>query len=399
VGFEVADREFSADLHRGETMLRGNRIAISMLCMSMSFVVSCGGTDSGARVTQPNDKKDTEKVLNLYIWSDYLARDTISSFERLTGIKVRVTYFETNETLEARMLTGNSGFDVVVPTAPFFQRQIRSGAYLPLDKKQLPNLVNLDPAIMARVALNDPGKEHGVVYAWTTYGIGYNEKMLAEALPNVPVDSWRLIFDPSFAAKLSKCGISTIDAPAGVVRLVLKYLGKNPNAPSPQDLSDAASVLMKIRPYIRNIDTSNYTEAMANGDICIALGYSGDFVQARKRAEEVKNGIKINYVIPQEGSLISFDMLAIPKDAPHVANAHAFINYLMNPSVIANITNFVGYANANSAATPLIDTSILSDTVVYPTRDQQARLFVQMQDSAEQARAITRLWQRFKTGQ
>ena len=380
-------------------MLRGNRIAISMLCMSMSFVVSCGGTDSGARVTQPNDKKDTEKVLNLFIWADYLARDTISSFERLTGIKVRVTYFETNETLEARMLTGNSGFDVVVPTAPFFQRQIRGGAYLPLDKKQLPNLVNLDPAIMARVALNDPGNEHGVVYAWTTYGIGYNEKLVAEALPNVPVDSWRLIFDPGFAAKLSKCGISTIDAPAGVVRLVLKYLGKNPNAPSPQDLSDAASVLMKIRPYIRNIDTSNYTEAMANGDICIALGYSGDFVQARKRAEEVKNGIKINYVIPQEGSLISFDMLAIPKDAPHVANAHAFINYLMNPSVIANITNFVGYANANSAATPLIDTSILSDTVVYPTRDQQARLFVQMQDSAEQARAITRLWQRFKTGQ
>lgn len=380
-------------------MLRGNRIAIAMLCMSTSFIVSCGGTDPGARVTEPSDKKDDEKVLNLYIWADYLAPDTISSFEKLTGIKVHVSYFETNETLEARMLTGNSGFDVVVPTAPFFQRQIRSGAYLPLDKKELPNLVNLDPAIMARVALNDPGNAHGVVYAWTTYGIGYNEKMVTEALPDVPVDSWRLIFDPAFAVKLSKCGISTIDAPAGVVRLVLKYLGKNPNAPSPQDLSDVASVLMKIRPYIRNIDTSNYTEAMANGDICIALGYSGDFVQARKRAEEAKNGIKIDYVIPQEGSLISFDMLAIPRDAPHVANAHVFINYLMNPRVIANITNFVGYANANSAATPLLDASIRSDTVVYPPRDQQERLFVQMQDPPEQARAITRLWQRFKTGQ
>jgi putrescine transport system substrate-binding protein len=380
-------------------MLRGKCIAMAMLCMSTSFIVSCGGADPGTRVTQPSDKRDDEKVLNLYTWSDYLAPDTISSFEKLTGIKVRVSYFETNETLEARMLTGNSGFDVVVPTAPFFQRQIRSGAYLRLDKKQLPNLVNLDPAIMARVALNDPGNEHGVVYAWTTYGIGYNEKMVAEALPNVPVDSWRLIFDPAFAAKLSKCGISTLDAPAGVVRLVLKYLGKNPNTPSPQDLSDVASVLMKIRPYIRNIDSSNYTEAMANGDICIALGYSGDFVQARKRAEEAKNGIKIAYVIPQEGSLISFDMLAIPKDAPHVANAHVFINYLMNPRVIANITNFVGYANANSAATPLLDASILSDTVVYPPRDQQERLFVQMQDPPEQARAITRLWQRFKTGQ
>jgi len=370
-----------------------------MLCLSTSFIVSCGGTDPGARVTQPSDKTDDEKVLNLYIWADYLAPDTISSFEKLTGIKVHVSYFETNETLEARMLTGNSGFDVVVPTASFFQRQIRGGAYLLLDKKALPNLVNLDPAIMARVALNDPGNRYGVVYAWTTYGIGYNEKMVAEALPNVPVDSWRLIFDPAFAAKLSKCGISTIDAPAGVVRLVLKYLGKNPNAPSAQDLSDAASVLMKIRPYIRNIDTSNYTEAMANGDICNGLGYSGDFVQARKRAEEAKNGIKIEYVIPQEGSLISFDMLAIPRDAPHVANAHVFINYLMNPRVIANITNFVGYANANSAATPLIDASILSDTAVYPPRDQQERLFVQMQDPPEQARAITRLWQRFKTGQ
>jgi putrescine transport system substrate-binding protein len=380
-------------------MLRANRIALAMLCMSTAIIVNCGGADPGARVTQLSTGKDDEKVLNLDIWSDYLAPDTISSFEKLTGIKVHVSYFETNETLEARMLTGNSGFDVVVPTAPFFQRQIQSGAYQVLDKKELPNLVNLDSAIMARVALNDPGNEHGVVYAWTTYGIGYNEKMVAEALPNVSVDSWRLIFDPVFAAKLSKCGISTIDAPAGVVRLVLKYLGRDPNAPSSQDLADSTSVLMKIRPYIRNIDSSNYIEGMANGDICIALGYSGDFVQARKRAEEAKNGIKIDYVIPREGSLISFDMLAIPKDAPHVANAHVFINYLMNPRVIADITNFVGYANANSAATPLIDASILSDTVVYPTRDQQERLFVQMQDPPEQARAITRLWQRFKTGQ
>jgi putrescine transport system substrate-binding protein len=279
-------------MYRGETMLRGNRIAIA-LCMSASFIVSCGGTDPGARVTQLSDKKDDEKVLNLYFWADYLAPDTISSFEKLTGIKVHVSYFETNETLEVRMLTGNSGFDVVVPTAPFFQRQIRGGAYLLLDKKTLPNLVNLDPATMARVALNDPGNEHGVVYAWTKYGIGYNAKMVAEALPNVLVDSWRLIFDPAFAAKLSKCGISTIDAPAGVVRLVLKYLGKNPNAPGAQDLADATSVLMKIRPYIRNIDSSNYTEAMANGDICIALGYSGDFVQARKRAEEARTVSKL----------------------------------------------------------------------------------------------------------
>jgi len=297
------------------------------------------------------------------------------------------------------MLTGNSGFDVVVPTAPFFQRQIRSGAYLPLDKTKLPNLANLDPAIMARVALNDPGNAHGVVYAWGTYGIGYNVKMVAQVLPDAPLNSWRLIFDPAFAAQLSKCGINFLDAPAGVVRLVLKYLGKNPNAPTPQDLADAEAVLKKIRPYIRTIDSSIDIQAMANGDICVALGYNGDFVQARNRAKEAKNGIQIGYVIPEEGSLLWFDMLAIPRDAPNVANAHMFIDYLMNPQVIANITNFVGSANANSAASPLLAASVAADPMIYPPRNEQQRLFVQSQDSPEQSRAITRIWQRFKTGQ
>jgi putrescine transport system substrate-binding protein len=198
---------------------------------------------------------------------------------------------------------------------------------------------------------------------------------------------------------LAKCGINLLDAPAGVVRLVLKYLGKDPNAPSPQDLADVDIVLSKIRPYIRTIDSSINIQAMANGDICIALGYNGDFVQARNRAKEAKNGMKIGYLIPDEGSLLWFDMLAIPRDAPNVENAHLFINYLMNPQVIANISNFIGFANANSAASPLLDASIIADTIVYPTRDQQQRLFVQSEDSPEQSRAITRLWQKFKTAQ
>jgi putrescine transport system substrate-binding protein len=373
--------------------------ALAMLCVSASLMLGCGNPDSGTRNTASGEKHDDKNVLNLYIWADYLAPDTIASFEKLTGVKVRVSYFETNETLESRMLTGNSGFDVVVPTAPFFQRQIRSGAYQPLDKKRLPNLVNLDPAIMSRVVLNDPGNAHGVVYAWGTYGIGYNEKMVAQVLPNVPLNSWRLIFDPALAAKLATCGINILDAPAGVVRLVLKYLGRNPNAPSLQDLADAETVLSKIRPYIRTIDSSIDIEAMANGDICVALGYNGDIFQARQRAKEAKNGIKINYLIPEEGSLLWFDMLAIPRDAPNVANAHLFINYLMNPQVIAHITNSVGSANANSAASPLLDASIIADPVVYPPRDQLQRLFVQMDDSPEQSRAITRMWQKFKTGQ
>lgn len=380
-------------------MLRGVPIPMTMLCLLASLMIGCGNPDSVARTARSTEKSDDHNVVNLYIWSDYLAPDTIASFEKLTGVKVRVSYFETNETLEARMLTGNSGFDVVVPTAPFFQRQIRSGAYLSLDKKMLPNLVNLDPAIMARVALNDPGNVHGVVYAWGTYGIGYNEKMVAKLLPNAPVNSWRLIFDPANAAQLAKCGINFLDAPAGVVRLVLKYLGKDPNAPSPQDLADVEKVLLRIRPYVRNIDSSIDIEALANGDICVALSYNGTNFQARQRAKEANNGMKIDYVIPDEGSLLWFDMLAIPRDAPNVANAHLLINYLMNPQVIAHISNYIGNANANAAATPLLDASIVADATVYPTSGQQRKLFVQMEDSPEQSRAITRLWQRFKTAQ
>jgi putrescine transport system substrate-binding protein len=379
-------------------MHRSGSYSMAMLCV-LAFMVSCGSPDSGATNTPSRRDSDDKKVLNLYIWADYLAPDTIASFEKLTGVKVRVSYFETNETLEARILTGNSGFDVVVPTAPFFQRQIRSGAYLPLDKKQLPNLVNLDPAYMDRLALNDPGNAHGVVYAWGTYGIGYNVKMVADVLPDAPLNSWRMIFDPAYAARLAKCGINLLDAPAGVVRLVLKYLGKNPNAPTSQDLAEVATVLTRIRPYIRTIDSSIDIQAMANGDICVALGYNGDFVQARNRSKEAKNGMQIDYTIPEEGSLLWFDMLAIPRDAPNVANAHLFINYLMNPQVIANISNFTGFANANAAASPLLDASIVSDPIIYPPRDQQQLLFVQAEDSPEQSRAITRLWQKFKTGQ
>jgi putrescine transport system substrate-binding protein len=249
------------------------------------------------------------------------------------------------------------------------------------------------------VALNDPGNAHGVVYAWGTYGIGYNEKMVAAALPNVAFDSWRVIFDPMFAAKLAPCGINFLDAPAGVVRLMLKYLGKNPNTPTPQDLVDAEDALVKIRPYVRNIDSSIGIEALANGDVCVALEYNGTVFQARRRANEANNGIRIGYSIPFEGSLLWFDMLAIPRDAPNPANAHLFINYLMNPQVIANISRYIGNANANSAASPLLDAAIVQDASVYPPPEQQQRLFVQTEDSPEQARAITRLWQKFKTAQ
>ena len=371
----------------------------AILLISILPMVSCNQPDSSAQKAASTPKATDDNFVNVYTWNDYLAPDTISNFERKTGIKARVAYFDANETLEAKVLTGHSGFDVVVPTAPFLQRQIQSGAYQVLDKKRLPNLANLDPGIMAKLALNDPGNAHAIVYAWGTYGLGFNKKMVAAELPALPIDSWRLVFDPAFASKLAKCGINIVDEPTGVIRVVLSYLGREPNNPSLQDLADAQALLLKVRPFIRNINSSSYIEALANGDICIAVGYNGDVVQARKRAHEANNGITIDYVIPKEGALVWFDTLAIPRDAPHLENAHVFLNYLMDPQVIANVTNATGFANANAAATPLINKSIAADAAVYPTRDEQARLFVQIVDTPEQSRAITRIWQKFKTGQ
>lgn len=379
-------------------MLQARRLTMMMLCASAALAVGCGGPEAGASRTSAKTKDDG-LVVNLYIWSDYLAPDTIASFEKQTGIKVRVSYFDTNETLESRVLTGSSGFDVVVPTAPFLQRQIRSGAYQKLDRQQLPNFSNLDPQLMSQVALNDAGNAHAIVYAWGTFGIGYNKKLVAAALPSMTPDTWRLIFDPAVAAKLAACGISVLDEPTGVVRLVLNYLGKDPNELNAQNLAQIERVLLGIRPYIRNINSSSYIEALANGDICVALGYNGDVIQARNRANEAKNGIQIDYSIPKEGSEVWFDTLAIPRDAPHSANAHRFINFILSPPVIADISNFTGFANANAAATPLLKASIAADPAVYPPPAQRQRLFVQLEDAPEQTRAITRLWQKFKTGQ
>ena len=339
------------------------------------------------------------RVLNLYIWSDYLAANTLSNFEKQTGIKVRVAYFDTNETLETKLLAGSSGYDVVLPTASYFERQIKAGVYLTLDKSKLPNLKNMDPQLMSKVALHDPDNAHGVIYTWGTNGIGYNEKMVKELMPDAPLDSWRLVFDPAVASKVAKCGISVLDSPAEMMRAVYNYLGKDPNSQKPEDLVLAEAVLAKIRPYIRNINSSEYIEALANGDLCIAVGYNGDVMQARDRAREANKGIEVKYTVPKEGSILWFDMLAIPKDAPDPESAYAFINYIMTPQVIADISNFKRYANANTAAQALLLPTVKDDPGIYPTLEQRQKLAVQLADSADQTRAITRVWQKFKTGQ
>lgn len=379
-------------------MLSVVRAALTVAC-SVLLLGGCGGGKSSAGKAEGLAAAKSGKVLNLYIWSDYLAADTLSNFEKQTGIKVNVAYFDTNETLETKLLAGSSGYDVVVPTASYFERQIKAGVYQTLDKTKLPNLKNMDPQLMLLVAMHDPNNAHGLIYLWGTNGLGYNEKMVKAILPNEPLDSWKLIFDPAYASKLAKCGISILDSPAEVLRAVYNYLGKDPNSQKAEDLVAAEAVLLKIRPYIRNINSSEYIEALANGDLCLSLGYSGDVLQSRDRAHEANKGIDVKYFVPKEGTILWFDMLAVPKDAPHSASAYAFLNYVMQPEVMASISNFKRFANANAASTPLIDKSVTGDPVIYPTPEERKRLSVQLADSSDQTRAITRAWQRFKTGQ
>jgi putrescine transport system substrate-binding protein len=386
-------------------MFSVRRMAILILGCLLTLT-ACGdrksGTASGS-AEKPGAAADTGtakgQVLNLYIWSDYLAADTLSNFEKQTGIKVHVAYFDTNETLETKLLAGSSGYDVVVPTASYFERQIKAGVYLTLDKSKLPNLKNMDPQLMAKVALHDPGNAHGIIYTWGTNGIGYNEKMVRELMPDAPLDSWRMVFDPAVASKVAKCGISVLDSPAEMLRAVYSYLGKDANSQSPADLVQAEAVLTKIRPFIRNINSSEYIEALANGDLCIAVGYNGDVMQARDRAREANKGIEVKYYVPKEGSILWFDMLAIPKDAPDPDSAYAYLNYIMTPQVIADISNFKRYANANAASQPLVLPAVKDDPGIYPPPEQRQKLAVQLADSADQTRAITRVWQKFKTGQ
>ncbi len=377
-------------------MLSVRRTAILALACAASLS-GCGG--GGKSAGDASGANGGAKVLNLYIWSDYLAPNTLANFEKEFGIKVHPAYYDTNETLETKLLAGNSGFDIVVPTASYLERQIKAGAYLTLDKSRLPNLQNMDPQLMARVAANDPGNAHAVIYLWGSNGIGYNEKMVKELMPDAPLDSWRLVFDPEVAAKLAKCGISMLDSPAEMLRAVYSYMGKDPNSQSADDLAQAEAVLLKIRPYIRNFSSSEYIEALANGDLCISVGYNGDVMQARDRARDANKGIEIKYVVPKEGSILWFDMLAIPKDAPDKDSAYTFMNYMMIPQVIADVSNFKRYANANLASQSFVLPLVKDDPGIYPTPDQRKKLALQTADSPEQTRAITRVWQKFKTGQ
>ena len=340
-----------------------------------------------------------ERVVNFYNWSDYIDPTVLDEFSKETGIKVRYDTFDSNDTLEAKLLAGKSGYDVVVPTGYFLARQISAGVFQKLDKSELPNLANAWAEIANRLASYDPGNQYAVNYMWGTTGIGYNVKDAREiAGAGDSINSWDDVFEPAKIAKFKDCGIHFLDSSDDIMPAALHYLHLNPNSSDPGDLQKAADLLMKVRPYVRKFHSSEYLNALATGEICFVVGFSGDIKQAQKRAAEAKGGIAIGYVIPKEGAQLWFDNIAIPKDAPDVTEAHALINYLLKPEVAAKNTNFIAYANGNLASQKFIDKSILDDRTIYPDAPTMAKLYTIIAHDQKTQRLINRLWTRIKTG-
>ncbi|MGK9231296.1 polyamine ABC transporter substrate-binding protein [Inquilinus limosus] len=341
-----------------------------------------------------------EKVVNIYNWSDYIGETTLDDFTKATGIKTVYDTYDNNEVLEAKLLAGNSGYDVVVPTSqPFLARQIKAGVYLELDRSKIPNWKNLDPALMKAAEGADPGNKYAVIYQVGTVGIGYNVDQVKKRLGDVPIDSYDIVFKPENAAKLADCGITMLDSPTDILPVVLNWLGLDPDSKKPEDLQKAEEAMMKIRPYVRYFQSSQYINDLAGGNVCISIGWSGDVSIARTRAEEAKNGVTIDYVIPKESTLVWFDMMGIPKDAPHPDEAYAFINFVLEPKVMAEIDNFVGYGNAVLGSRELMDPEIANDPRVFPPEDVAKRLFTVTEAPANYERLRTRAWTRIRTGQ
>ena len=339
-----------------------------------------------------------EKVVHVFNWSDYIDESILTDFTKETGIKVVYDVFDSNELVETKLLAGSSGYDVVVPTGPFLARQINAGVFQKLDKSKLPNLKNMWPDVSERLAKYDPGNEYAVNYMWGTTGIGYNVAKVKAALGDVPVDSWDILFKPENAEKLKSCGINILDASDETFAIAMNYLGKNPDSKETADLEAGGAVYSKIRPFVKTFNSSAYIDELANGDSCITIGWSGDILQAKKRAEEAKNGVEVNYVIPKEGTYMWFDNLAIPADAKNVEEAHAFINYLMRPEVIAKASNYVQYANGNLASQALMDPSVAKNPAVYPNAETMKKLFTISPYGPKEQRVLNRVWTQIKTG-
>lgn len=340
-----------------------------------------------------------ERVVNVFNWNDYIDPYMVQRFTRETGIRVRYDVYDSLEVLEGRLAAGRSGFDIVVPTnEPTFSRLARAGAFRPLDRAAIPNLANLDPALQRQLASSDPENRFGALYLWGTVGLGINSDRIRALAPDAPLDSLALLMDPQHARRIARCGITMMDSAADVIPTVLRYLGKDPNSTATEDLREVERALMAVRPFIRNFASAGTIEALANGQSCLAFTYSGDAIQAGVRAREANRGVTVRYVAPREGAQLWFDLLAIPADAPNPENAMAFINFLLQPDVMASITNHVRYPNGVPASRALVAREVAEDPAVFPTDALRASFFTigPVPQAAERAR--NRVWARFKAG-
>lgn len=337
-------------------------------------------------------------TVHIYNWSDYIGESTLVDFEAATGIKPIYDVFDSNETLEGKLLAGHTGYDVVVPSNHFLGKQIKAGAFQKLDKTQLTNYANLDPVLLKRLEKNDPGNQYAVPYLWGTNGIGYNVDKIKEVLGVDKIDSWAMVFEPENIKKLSKCGVAFLDSPDEMFPAVLNYMGLDPNTTDEKLYKKAEEKLLKVRPYVTYFHSSKYISDLANGNICVAVGYSGDVFQAKSRAEEAGKGIKLAYSIPKEGGNLWFDMLAIPADAPDAKQGLAFIDYLLKPEVIAKVSDYVGYANPNLKSGEFMDQDVRNDESVYPPQVIQDKLYVNVELPPKVQRLMTRSWTKVKSG-
>ncbi len=341
---------------------------------------------------------EEEKVVNVYNWSDYIDESILEDFEAETGIKVVYDVFDSNDILETKLLAGSTGYDIVVPSGTFLQRQIQAGVFQKLDKSKLPNLENMWDVVQKRTANFDEGNQHSINYMWGTTGFGYNVNQIAERMQDAPLDSWDMIFNPDVISKFADCGIHILDASDELVPAALNYIGEDPDSHDPEILKKAEPVLAAIRPYIQKFHSSEYINGLANGDLCLAVGWSGDVLQARDRADEAGNDVDVGYSIPKEGALMWFDMMAVPTDAPHPENAHVFLNYIMQPEVIAKASNYVYYANGNEASKEFLEEDVITDPAIYPSEEALAKLYVTTPYPPKSQRVVTRMWTKIKSG-
>ena len=363
-----------------------NKFAKSVLAMSLL------GLFAGAVQAE-------EKVLHVYNWSDYIAKDTVAKFEKESGVKVVYDVFDSNETLEAKLLAGKSGYDIVVPSNSFLAKQIKAKVYQPLDRSKLSNWKNLNTDLMKTLEVSDPGNQYAFPYLWGSIGIGINvDKVKAALGENAPVNSWDLLFKPENIEKLKACGVSFLDSPTEILPIALQYLGFQPNSQDPKELKAAEALFLKIRPNIAYFHSSKYISDLANGNLCVAVGYSGDIQQSKSRAEEAKSGVNVGYSIPKEGAGTFFDMIAMPADASNVDSAYAFMNFLLRPEIMAEITNEVQFPSGNAAATPMVDEAIRNDPGIYPNAETMTKLYAIADLPPKVQRDMTRMWTKIKAG-